>query len=190
MYLLSQRFEDEQGSVLLVALLILVLLTIIGISATTDTEIETLIAGNERFHKIALYNADSGIFPTAKLISTTIDSQTEPASNQYMSYLGANDTFFTEVMGYDVHDDEDDIQFIQFIPPDSYEVNVDVDRIGRRSIVGGVVEFGAGAEGVGAGSTGGVAVFFKIDSKGDGPSNSVSNVTADYRKVVGVPGGL
>ena len=47
--------KNENGSVLIVALIMLVLLTLIGISATTTSEIETKIAGNERVFKRNLY---------------------------------------------------------------------------------------------------------------------------------------
>lgn len=187
---LNNRLLREHGSVLVVALLILVLLTLIGISATTNTDIETLIAGNEKFHKIAFYNADSGIFPAAKLVSATVDTQSEP--NTTITYVqadgneGADGTFLDEVMGYVESDPEDDIKFT----PSDYEVRVDIHRTGARNLVGGGIEFAAGAEGIGSGSGGGVAIFYHIDSKGDGPANSLSNVVADYRKVVGVPGGL
>jgi Tfp pilus assembly protein PilX len=53
--------KKEEGSVLIVALLILVLLTLMGISATTTTNIEMQVAGNEKFHKMVFYAAEAGI---------------------------------------------------------------------------------------------------------------------------------
>jgi Tfp pilus assembly protein PilX len=50
---------SEQGSALVIALIFLVLLTLIGISATTTTQIETQIAGNERTYAREFYVADS-----------------------------------------------------------------------------------------------------------------------------------
>lgn len=187
--------KDEQGSVLIVALLILVLLTVIGISATTTTNIETQISGNDKFHKIAFYNADSGIFPTAKVISSIVDNQAEPtvadlSPIKYVTNEGDEGkdgtTLLDEIMGYDPHESEPDIKFTL----DGYDVKVDINRTGVRSIAGGGVEFASGAEGIGVGSAGGIAVFYNLDSTGNGPANSQSNIAADYRKVVGVPGGL
>lgn len=58
----KRRFrEDNEGSVLVIALVILVLLTIMGISATTTSTIEMQIAGNDRNYKRAFYVADAGI---------------------------------------------------------------------------------------------------------------------------------
>jgi type IV pilus assembly protein PilX len=56
-----QVVENERGSVLVIALIMLVLLTILGISASTTSEIETQIAGNERNYKRTFYTANSGI---------------------------------------------------------------------------------------------------------------------------------
>ena len=51
--------KNEDGSVLVIALIILSVLTLLGISATTTTEIEIRIAGNERSHKTAFYAAEA-----------------------------------------------------------------------------------------------------------------------------------
>ena len=53
--------KKEEGSVLVVALLILVLLTLIGISASRTGEIEVQISGNEKTCKTAFYAAEAGI---------------------------------------------------------------------------------------------------------------------------------
>jgi hypothetical protein len=53
--------SDERGVSLVVALLILLVLTIIGISAITTSTFETNIAGNERLYNEAFYTADAGI---------------------------------------------------------------------------------------------------------------------------------
>jgi hypothetical protein len=51
--------NNEQGSVLVVSLILLVLLTTIGISASRTTSIELQIAGNEKAHKQAFYTAEA-----------------------------------------------------------------------------------------------------------------------------------
>lgn len=55
----SNPQSNERGSILIVTLLILAILTMVGISASTTTEIELQIAGNENFHKIAFYSAEA-----------------------------------------------------------------------------------------------------------------------------------
>jgi len=51
--------KNEDGFVLVIALIMMVLLTLLGISASTTTEIEIQIAGNERSHGIAFYAAEA-----------------------------------------------------------------------------------------------------------------------------------
>jgi hypothetical protein len=187
MELISRDQSSEQGSVLVVALVILVLLTIIGISATTTTNIETQIAGNEKSQKIAFYSADSGIPSTAKLISIIMDAQAEPDLGAAIEYQGDEGVLLDQIMGYEAYDDGLDVRFLL----GATWAETDIERTRTEPLAGGGVEFAAGAEGVGAGTAGGgVAIFYDIDSRGVGPSNSQSNIVADYRKVVGVVGGL
>jgi hypothetical protein len=53
--------RDSQGVVIILALLILLVATLIGISAVSTTTTETKIAGNERLYNNAFYVADAGI---------------------------------------------------------------------------------------------------------------------------------
>jgi hypothetical protein len=191
---LINKAKNEDGSVLIVALLILVFLTIIGISATTTTNIELQVAGNQKFHKNAFYHADSGVYTIPKIISACIDSGTEinigsgtTEPDIRYSTESSSTLFSGQVMGYDTYDGgTKDIEFTL----SGFDVVVDVRRDRVENLAGGAVEFAAGAEGIGAGSSGGVAIYYEMDSLGDGQANSISNVSAVYRKVVGVPGGL
>ena len=52
--------DNDRGSAIVVALLILVTLTIIGVSATTTSIFESRIIGNEQRYQIDFYVAESG----------------------------------------------------------------------------------------------------------------------------------
>jgi Tfp pilus assembly protein PilX len=58
---MRRKLKEENGSILVIGLLILGILTVIGISASRTAEIDIQIAGNERLHKTAFYAADAGI---------------------------------------------------------------------------------------------------------------------------------
>ena len=60
--------NNEKGAVLIVALMILVVLSFIGISASTTSQIETKIAGNDRFYKQDLYFADGAAMECAQIM--------------------------------------------------------------------------------------------------------------------------
>jgi len=51
---------NEEGFVLVTGLIILLVLTMLGISATTNTSIELQIAANDRIHKETFYQAEAG----------------------------------------------------------------------------------------------------------------------------------
>lgn len=52
--------NNERGSVIVVALIILALLTILGISSTSTSNMEVRIASNSQEHQMDFYVADSG----------------------------------------------------------------------------------------------------------------------------------
>ncbi|MBN1102586.1 MAG: pilus assembly PilX N-terminal domain-containing protein [Deltaproteobacteria bacterium] len=74
------RNNNEEGTVLIVALLMLVMLTVIGISASTISNIEIQIAGNEKFYKIAFFSADGGTEAGAELLEQGIDKRGWPTA--------------------------------------------------------------------------------------------------------------
>ena len=55
----KSRLDNEKGSVMVLAVVLLVLLTILGIAVLTSSSIDTQIAGNELQHKLAFYAAES-----------------------------------------------------------------------------------------------------------------------------------
>ena len=52
--------KNEDGFLLVLTMFVLLVLTLIGISATNLTEVELQIAGNDRIHKTTFYQADGG----------------------------------------------------------------------------------------------------------------------------------
>ena len=60
------KLENEKGSVTVLAVILLVLLTLLGMAALSTSSIETQVAGNEMRSKLALYAAESGAAYVAK----------------------------------------------------------------------------------------------------------------------------
>ena len=65
------RVKNDEGSVLIVALVILVLLTLLGIYATKTTEVEIQIAGNDYRYKRNVYSAEAVAMECAQNIKDT-----------------------------------------------------------------------------------------------------------------------
>jgi Tfp pilus assembly protein PilX len=79
-------FAKEDGSILIVALILLVLLTLMGISATTLTDIELQIAGNEMVSRANFYNAEAAAMENIQLLANTGEAIKDP-TNPSMPWL-------------------------------------------------------------------------------------------------------
>ncbi len=63
---------NEKGSALVIAMLVLTLLTMMGITAIRTTDIEIQISGNDKLAKIAFYGADNGSETLIELLEQNI----------------------------------------------------------------------------------------------------------------------
>ncbi len=194
----ASKIQNENGSVTIIAgLMILVILTLIGISSTNTTVVELQIAANDQFSKIAFFNADSGLYGVPKVISAVVNTSAQVPVGGGTDAIGVaylapttQTTFFQQVMGYLAYDGGTaDVG----LAPGGITTSVDVRRDRQQNIVGGSAEFAGGAQGVGGGSTGGCALFFDMRSDALGPpayNPSIAQLGGEYRKVVGLAGGL
>ena len=193
-----KRLDNESGAAVLIAtILILVVITLIGLGAMNNTTMEVIIASNDQQHKMAFYNADSGVYSVPKLVSRTINqSQLVPigvgsGTAEGLDYdlrdrtAGVAQTdFYNHIMGFNLNS----VAAVTLQP--GINTIIDVSRIRRQVVAGGGAEFAAGTEGVGVGSQGGVAIFYQMNSQGFTGRGSNASVIADYRKVLGIAGGL
>lgn len=72
----AKVIANEQGFVLIAALLILLIMILIGIAATSTSVLELQIAGADRTHVQTFYQADAGTQLVAGLIEASIASST------------------------------------------------------------------------------------------------------------------
>jgi len=66
-------FNNQNGAALLTSLLLMSLLTIVGVSALSTTDIELKIAGNEKSAAQALYAAEAGVYSAIAELTADID---------------------------------------------------------------------------------------------------------------------
>lgn len=190
--------NNEGGYVIICVLMILVMVTILGVSSIRTSLTEQKIARNEMLYKETFYNGDSGPYTAAKLISKTIDDKAEQSvgpggdfvdfafrtrvtGDQAVTSQGA---VFDQIMGFCDHDGGRKDLFFNNI------FEVDIRRDQTVHIAGGSADFGAGAEGIGAGSKGGIAIYFQLDSDGLNAQTRPTNIIGIYRKVPDIIGGL
>ncbi len=184
--------KNEEGFVVVAVLMILVVVSIIGISSSQTSLTEQQIARNEMLYKETFYRADSGPYSVAKLVSRIIDDQSEHAAGDFgFTFINpvTTDTselqekVFRQIMGYDGYDNGDkDVSF--------GNTRVDIKRNRTASAPGSAVEFASGDGGVGTGSKGGVHIYYTLDSDGLSDRSQQADIIGEYRKVPNITGGL
>lgn len=188
--------NDENGFVLITALLILVVLTIIGIAATTNTSLELQIAGNDKVHKETFYGAEGAAILGAELLEQNLNCPTGfgdgdlEATNAITVAAASLDFARNEVPDSEETDFFDDLNADITLP-----LNFDTSntpntylRIGGAATMlpGGSLQMAAGYEGAGKSAAGaGVARFYDIYSRHQGQSNSQAILVLGWRHVVG-----
>ena len=184
--------QNEDGSVIVAAIFILVVVTILGIAATNTATLELQIASNDQFLKMAFYNADSAVYGTSKLVShatnrgAKVDSGTgndAPGIAYLSTAADPAEDFYRQIAGFDVYVSAEDLDFT----PGGINARADARRVRAVHVAGGGAEFATGAEGVGPSA---IAIQYDVNTGGFSNRNTTSNLTAGYRKMVGVPGGL
>lgn len=68
--------NNEEGFVLVTGLMILLILTLLGLSATTNTTIEMQIAGNDRLYKETHYQAEAGAIMGTEVLEQNFNCTT------------------------------------------------------------------------------------------------------------------
>lgn len=184
----AQR-RAERGSVLVISMLILVLLSLVGLAATTTSHFEIQLAGNTKFQKVAFFHTDSAIYATPKVITAVIETNEDDPIPPLPGgdYLDADLEDFRKELTLDGHwDPEPDIAW-------AFGPVVEVRRLGRVPLWGmgeGGIEFLSLSGSAGGGGGSGYGIFYDLDSSGRGVGSARSNIYARYLKIPGVPGGL
>ena len=188
--------KNEGGFVMVMTMMVLLLVTVIGLTMIDTSTFELKFAGNDKSARTALYMADSSAYTTPKLIVETLTESAEPsypnlvwwdeAAGAYVAN-DPNNVFYQEVSGFvDLNLGQPEFRLTMT------DGLVDCDLVGQQAgqNVGGGAEFASGAAGFGVGSVGGANLTFDINCTGTTPNNSQANVQTRYRKILGAAGGL
>jgi len=184
---------------MVIALIILVLLTLIGIAISRTASIEILIAGNERTHKIAFYEAEAAVETGAELLELNIacpqgftaNSGGKAVINNAIVVEAGSLGFWTNWSASLPSPPTDTSRDI-FMPP-SYgandpHTNISVSGTSMMSPGGAIIQ-SAGYEGAGHGTGGGgTLMLYNIIARHEGKNNSQATVMLQWRHVVGQEG--
>ncbi len=201
--LLGSLTGSDRGVALIFALVLLLVVSIIGSSATLTSQIDLKLSGNTKVIRTSFYVADGGIMLSPKVISRIITNRDLPTPKQtplitYDDYAEGDEdpVLVRKIMGFtmdSVYQDADkNTADITVDQGTLGNMAVDLTRVGTRYLSGGGVEFAAGTEGVGVAGAASAAIIYKLDSMGTvgtAPKTTSSNIVAQYRKVAGVAGG-
>ncbi len=175
--------NDQKGSVLLISMLVLMVLTLLGIVALDTTDLELMISANERSYKDAFNAADGGGLAAIKVLRNTLDESAGLSTLTDITYTESADDFYSEALGTA---DQDDAADISFVVGNNIDVQADVQLLRVVNMAGGGAEFAAGYSGVGANGPKGMRYGIRTTSD----SNTSSTIYVEYLKVLGTPGGL
>lgn len=202
--------QNEDGFVLVAALLILLVLTIMGIAVNRNTLTEWRIAMNDRTHKETFFVADAATELSSEVLEQSIACLGFGANNNGKILLGAN--------GNNVFIDKDSLGFWRNYSENGVSLPTDANRdlvfpavvngtlfdqaatdnqphaninIGGNTklTAGSAIQMAAGYEGTAKGiGTGGATLMYDINVQQVGRDGSISNICIQYGHILGTEG--
>lgn len=161
--------DSENGSALVIAVIVLAILGVIGFTALEVSELNIFMAANDRDTKDAFFHADSGANIGRELVKKAFDE--------------GNSTFYNDDATLWVNDNFTPADF-----PYKYDVHNSETTYLRAGLLGikaeGVaVIIGAGYEGFGKGLPHGFEAHYLIRSHREGRRNSRAEVDIGWRDI-------
>ena len=188
--------NHQDGLVTVAALFFLIVLTIMGTSAISTSNMEVQIATNDEIHKMTFYAADSGADLGTELVELNIACPNGFASDD----LAIGDITVID-RDFWMQEDEPVDGANEVVPyPSDTERDILIDDaagnhtnltiFGQTAYgIGGAIEMAAAYEGKGkAAASGGVILEYEIYSQHQGYANSESVVMLHWQHVVGSEG--
>ena len=195
--------DPQHGTAIIMAILILLVLSVIGVYAVSTSTVETKLAGIERGYQEAFYTADSGEpigVGIVKFILQYDPQSLDELGSPWSSVVNADllnmdgeiftdsrnaDEPLPEQADIDSQDDGNNLGLSSYV-----RLLVDIDRLKSHHLPGGGIEFAAGYEGIGFGGGGDIGVLYAVDSMGRySMRGAQSRVYAGYLHVPGLAGG-
>lgn len=194
---------NEQGFVLIVALIFLVILSLIGITAINTSVIEIQIAGNDKLQKQTFSQADGGTEAGSMLLEENISCPTGfkggiPLRIGSAEILTAN--YWTiETEPALPYPSDPSVPVDPLYPNGKRQIRIpntdttphtNLNFFGNSSLsAGNAIQMISGYEGTGySAATGGGQLVTNIDSQHIGENNSQSSIRSMWRHIIGHEG--
>ena len=185
------QMNNSNGGVTIAALLILAVLTIIGISSISTSNMEVQIATNDKVHKMAFYAADGGSELGTELLELNIACASGFASDDLpitTDITVVDRDFWMQTVAPVVDYPSDTERDVLIDNAAGTHTNLSIFGVTAFG-VGGAIEMAAGYEGKGKGAAGGgVSLLYQIFSQHLGLADSESVVAIEWRHNIGSEG--
>jgi len=188
--------DNEKGSALIFAIVILAVLTIIGIFSITTSTIEIKIADNDKVYKTSFYAADGGTEVGREMIEQNIACADGFKLIPLPSPLTAGSSLIVEDLKFAFKENEptlpypsDTVRDLHF-PANDAQPHTNLVVFGKTVMSpGSALQMAAGYEGKGKGAAGGGAkILYDVYSKHDGNQKSQAQIMIKYRHILGQEG--
>lgn len=190
----SKPVSGEEGSALIIVLIVLMVLTLLGQIATRTTYTEMKIATNDRRHRVTFYDADGATELATELLEQNID---ELGFDGTTPDFDTDTNIFADFIGIDVDDFWRNSEEVATTPTDvdrdfflpagyaAGEPHTNFTVGGRPELSEGAgIPMAAGYEGLGKGSAhGGSKNIYELITRRIGEDNSESIVRVQWRHV-------
>lgn len=184
------RINNENGFVLVVAMMMLVILCLLGALATSTSVTELLVAGSDKVHKQTFYQADGGTELAQHLIyqNAICTTTSNGFSTSYIGdYIFVEDLSFAKTVTSDdlystVSDSNRSFAFYPDGAVDDTASHTNFLNTSKTTIKSGSsMSMVSGYDGLGSSSVSSTAKLFTIASQHQGTSNSLSTIQVQWQ---------
>lgn len=170
----QRNTESENGSALVIAMIVLAILTAAGIAGLEVADLNIFMSANDRDSKNAFFHADSGVNVGHEYIEIAIDQV-----NATFYGSDANTWKDVAVSAFNASDYP-----LSFYVDGAKGTYVRSGRLDSGPLEGSAMQIGAGYEGVGKGAAhGGSFVNYLVRAHREGDRNSRAEVDLGWRHV-------
>lgn len=165
--MVKNRVKNEEGMVLAMVLMLMVVIAVLGAMAINTSTIDVQIFGNQKRSSEAFEVAQAGVDVSIPIIENTLIDGAIPDFSALPEIVLHPDTG-DEILGTAVENDGvNNLPDVTVTMSNGTISRSDIDRLYTQAIAGGAMEFAGGYEGTGASAAGGgTAILYRIRSEG------------------------
>ncbi len=166
---------NENGSIIIAALLMTLLLTLLGIIALNASRLDVEIASNEKVYNEAFYHSEGAVRAILPVLED-IRNGNDPASISYvgLAFPDKSDSFWDEAIDDKNRTTEKNYDVII---TGLNNAPVDIDRLTSKNIGASMLNR-SGYEGCGKGNFSGWAASYRVQATGTSGKRAACSVTA------------